>query len=96
MSKTISNDSIIERKEGLVQAEIDGETVMMSIDSGEYYGLDPIASRIWAIVETPLSVQALNEQLLSEYEVSEEQCQSDVLKFLSDMAENNVITLSAP
>ena len=96
MSITISIDSIIERKEGIVQAEIDGETVMMSIDSGEYYGLDPVASRIWAIVETPLSVQALNEQLLSEYDVSEEQCQSDVLKFLSDMAENKVITLSAP
>ena len=95
MSTTISTNSIIQRNEGIVQAEIDGETVMMSIDSGEYYGLDPVASRIWAIIENPLSVQALKEKLLNEYDVSEEQCQSDVLKFLGEMVENNVITLSA-
>jgi hypothetical protein len=40
-------------------------------------------------------VQALQEQLMNEYEVSEEQCQSDVLTFLGEMLENNVITLSA-
>jgi hypothetical protein len=95
MNTTISTDSIIQRNEGIVQAEIDGETVMMSVENGEYYGLDPVASRIWAIIETPLSVQALQEQLMNEYEVSEEQCQSDVQTFLAEMAENKVITLSA-
>lgn len=86
-------NSTIKRSEGIVQAEIDGETVMMSIENGAYYGLDVVASRIWELVETPKSVEALCEQLQEEYEVEESQCQEDVFKFLNDMIEHNVIQL---
>ncbi len=95
MSTTITCDTTIHRNEGMVQAKIDGETVMMSIENGGYYGLDAIASRIWEIIETPLSVKSICDQLSNEYDVSESQCQCDVVKFLNDMVENNVIELTA-
>ena len=95
MSATIPTSQKIHRNEGIVQAQIDGETVMMSIENGEYYGLDTIASRIWELIEKPLTIQELNEQLQNEYDVSPEQCQSDVDKFLGEMVENKIITIAA-
>ena len=95
MTTTITIDTTIQRNEGMVEAKIDGEMVMMSIENGEYYGLDDIATRIWDMIETPLTVKAICDQLSNEFDVSEAQCQSDVLHFLNVMADQNVIALSA-
>jgi len=91
----ITTNSIIERNDDIIQAEIDGEIVMMSVDNGEYYGLDTVASRIWEMIEAPLSVSAICEQLVGEYDVTEETCLNDVLGFLKDMFENKVILIKA-
>ncbi len=80
----------IKRTDDIVQAEIDCETVMMSIENGSYYGLDPIASRIWELIEMPTTVDAICSQLIQEYKVSKEECQKDVITFLSDMVEQKV------
>jgi len=95
MTQAINTNSIIQRNDDLVQAEIDGETVIMSIDNGEYYGLDIIASHIWKIIETPLMISVICEKLAAEYDVTEETCLSDVLIFLNDMAEHNIVSVSA-
>jgi len=35
--------------------ELDGEAVLLNLESGKYYGLDPVGSRIWQFVQqTPL------------------------------------------
>ncbi|TQV85347.1 lasso peptide biosynthesis PqqD family chaperone [Aliikangiella coralliicola] len=84
----------IERNSEVVEALIDGETVMMDIESGNYYGLDLIATRIWQLIEKPLSVQAICSQLLSEYDVSEEQCHQDVIDFINQMAQVRTVTIA--
>jgi len=94
MTQAINTNSIIQRNDDIVQAEIDGEIVMMSIENGEYYGLDIIASRIWEIIETPLKIIAICEQLLTEYDVTEETCQTDVIEFLNNMAENKIVIVT--
>ena len=45
-TKKITTNTIISQIEEIVASDIDGETVMMSIENGEYYGLDDIGSRI--------------------------------------------------
>jgi hypothetical protein len=82
------------RHQGLIQAEIDGETVMMDADSGDYYGLDSVASRIWQLLETPITTAELIEQILQEYEVTPEQCQQDVNEFLTQLHKNKMIKIS--
>ncbi len=42
----IAMDSVIRCSDVIVASDIDGEVVMMSIEKGEYYGLDMIGSDI--------------------------------------------------
>ncbi len=63
----ITENTTVSRIENIVASEIDGETVMMSIELGNYYGPDLIASRIWALMEKPILVPAMIDQLLTEY-----------------------------
>lgn len=48
MSTVITTDTTIPCNEGLVQSQIDDETVMMSIESSDYYGLDYSQSNLGA------------------------------------------------
>ena len=89
----IGPDTQVERNPEMVDAEVDGEVIMMSIEQGEYYGMDTTGSRIWALLETSMSFSTLCQKLMDEYDVEEATCQTEVTHFLSDMAERNIVTL---
>jgi len=93
--KRIQQDSKIVRDNEVIFSEADGEMVMMSLERGEYYGLNPIGSRIWSLLESPRRDSELCETLLPDYNVSLEQCQQDVLRFLDQLAEKGVIKILA-
>ncbi len=91
MKPAINGDEVIVRTKEVVSTDLDGETVMMSIDKGMYYGLDIIATRIWELIEKPLSVSALCNILLREFEVDRDLCQQDVHRFLSELKDDDLI-----
>lgn len=64
---------------------------MMSIDEGMYFGLDDIATRIWALMERPIRVDEIRDSLLDEYAVESATCTRDVLAFLHRLEERKLI-----
>jgi len=65
----------------------------MSIDNSAYYGLDPIGSNIWEMLAEPIRVSDLCAQLMQRYEVNEQDCQRDVLNFLNQMRNEDLLTV---
>jgi len=89
--KEITTETVISQIEEIVDSDIDGETVMMSIENGEYYGLDDIGSRIWELIEHPVKVSDLIDTLLERFDVDRETCEIDVLKFLNELNEDRIL-----
>jgi hypothetical protein len=89
----IKEQDIISRQKGIVFNKLDDEIVMMSIKNGEYYGLDNIGSRIWEIIENPVSVRQIIDILKDEYEVAGDQCKIDVNEFLDLLLKKNLIQI---
>lgn len=83
--------TIVARVAGLCAGELDGEAVLMSIDQGRYYGMDPIGTRIWRLIEAPLAISDICDRLRKEYKVNPEECERDVLTFLNELAEANLL-----
>ena len=81
----------ITHSDSQVSADMDGEVVMMSVEKGNYYGFDAIASRIWALIEEPMTVNALCDALVQEFDVDSETCVHDVLPFLQDLQQQDLI-----
>ena len=75
----------------VVASEMDDEVVMMSIEQGAYFGLDPVGSRIWEIIEKPVDVSALCDQLLEEFEVTRDVCEGDTLSFLNKLSDDKLL-----
>ena len=59
--------------------------MVMNIQSLDYYRFNPVAKRIWELVESgPQSEDALCLTLLEEYEVEESECRAAVKEFVDD------------
>ncbi len=76
---------IVQRTEGQISSDLDGETVLMSIDSGKYFGMDSVGSRVWALIEQPMSVRGICDILMEEFEVEADQCEREVIEFLREL-----------
>jgi coenzyme PQQ synthesis protein D (PqqD) len=61
------------------------EVVVLDLNSGTYYGLDELGTRIWTLIEQPMSLRTIREAIMSEYEVDGETCDQDILAFLNKM-----------
>jgi len=89
--EAITLESVISRNTEIVTADMDGETVMMNIETGKYYNLGKMGSVIWAMLEAPLSVEALVGKLLNKYDVGRVQCEREVLAFLVETYREGLI-----
>jgi len=92
-STKLGINDIVTHSEDQVSTEIDGEVVLMGIESGNYYGFDEILSRIWNIIETPTSISSLIDQLIQEYDVDRNECETDVLSTLNELLKDDLISL---
>lgn len=70
------------RKKGAISGRLDDEMVMMDIEQGKYFSLNPVSTRIWDILEQPKTLKEMSVILLEEFEVDESQCLSEVEELL--------------
>ncbi len=82
------------RNEQIIDGELDDNQVMMHLDKGKYFGLDPVAKRIWELIEEPKNIEEITVILLEEFEVSPEQCNEEVQDFLNKAIEFDIIKKS--
>lgn len=68
-----------------ISGQIDDEIVMVDIEKGSYFSLNAVATRIWELLEEPLGLENICDQLLTEYDVSLEKCRADVTEHLTQM-----------
>lgn len=92
--KEIGPNTILKRKQDQLFSEIDGEVVMLSVENSEYYGMDKVGSHIWQLIEKPVSLKQLIGLLLDEYEVTEEQCMEDTLKFIEQLMDKDLVEIT--
>jgi len=90
--KQLELNTRIRLNQELLSSEIDGETIMMSVENGKYYGLNAVASRIWELVKEEPLFSEIIAQLTTEFNVDKTVCQNDTEDFILQLAENKLIT----
>ncbi len=77
----------------VISQEVSGETVLLDLESENYFGLDEVGTRIWQLIKETSDLQAIYNTLLQEYEVEEERLQADLGALLGEIAGLGLITL---
>lgn len=79
------------RSDGLIEADAGGETVMMNLELGKYFGLNAVASYIWSLIDRPQTIQQLCEAVCCEFAVTPDQCGPDIIAFARTMIDRGLI-----
>ena len=83
--------SRVSRNEAIVFTDLDDTIVMMDVDEGQYYELDPVGARIWTLLETDRSAADLCDALAAEFSVSPDTCYRDTLVFLQSASALRIV-----
>lgn len=81
----------VRRLDDVLETEIDEETVMMDIEKGSYFGLNPTGSKIWTLLAEPVVIGDLCDRLTEEFKVPQEQCEEQVVRFLENLLERGLL-----
>lgn len=93
MNESIMLDSRIRQTEGNLASVVDGEKVLLHMESCSYYNLGDIGGEIWSRLEQETTARQVVDSLLSEYAVEEAECEIRVLSFLEDLRQEGLIAV---
>lgn len=85
----------LKRNPDLLAVDMDGETVMMDMESGNYFGINEVGSHIWELLESNQSIETIIDDVKRHFEAKEDDnVQDDVLAFLNDMQEQSLVQVA--
>jgi hypothetical protein len=85
-----ANATVVVSKDQLA-SDVGGETVILGLTAGRYYGVDAVGARVWQLIQEPITVRDVQQTIVSEYEVDRERCESDLLKLLQQMIDAGLV-----
>ena len=91
---TLNNNSTVQLDPSLLYSKIGDEIVLLTVESGKYFKVDAVGSRIWELIKDPTTIQSLCEILVNEYDISLDQCLEDTVPFLESLIEDDLILIS--
>lgn len=85
-------DALYSKGPSVVSETLDGELVLLCLDSGVYYGLDAIGTLIWTSLNRGSSVQQTLD-LLDEHfpDTPREQLQRDMRALIAQLSESKLL-----
>jgi len=92
MNPPLSLDVVVTRSPDQVSADLSGEVVILGMRDSVYYGVDQVAARVWALLQTPMRLQSVVDTLLAEYDVAAADCADAVLAFVSTLEAKGLVT----
>jgi hypothetical protein len=96
LPETIPLSAMVVVADDVLSSELGSEHVLLNLRDGIYYGLEDVGSRIWKMVQNPVSVAEICEAIVETHDVEPERCRRDVLKLLGELIERRLVELCGP
>ena len=71
--------------------ELDGEAVALNLQTGQYYSLNEVAARMWALLLELDSSQEIITAIMDEYEVTQEAAEGDLEQLIKDLKNSGLV-----
>jgi hypothetical protein len=91
----ISLDTVVVATQKQVSTNLEDEAVILHLEKGVYYGLNPVGSRVWDLLQEPRTVNDIRDIILQEYEVESQRCEHDLLRLLQELSDKGLIEVKS-
>jgi hypothetical protein len=88
-----ARDAAIRIRKDVVFRDLEGELVLLNLATGVYFGLDPLGTRIWALIDDGCTMDEIVSAITAEYDVDAEACRTDLTRFLATLRDNDLLDL---
>ncbi|MBI2865193.1 MAG: PqqD family protein [Chloroflexi bacterium] len=92
----IESTTILRRGTDVPFSQLDDEFLAIDAQAGRCYSLNETAGRVWDLIATPMSLDAVCAQLREEYEVDETTCQREVIRLLQRLDDAGLLQVVEP
>lgn len=72
---------------------LDGETVVLDLGSGTYFGLNEVATRVWELANAGTPVGDIRARLLDEFDVTPERVEHDLEELFGALTARGLLRL---
>ena len=79
----------------VISQEVSGETVLLDLNSENYFGLDEVGTRVWQLIEASGKLQDIYDTMLAEYEVEPDQLLEDLEQLVTDIEKAGLVELKS-
>ncbi len=70
--------------------EVDGEMVLLDMNSENYFGLDEVGTAIWQAMQESGSLEEVYRAMLEQYDVEPEVLEKDLLDFVQKLNDSGL------
>ena len=76
--------------------EVGGETVILNLESGIYFGLDAVGARIWQLLCEHKTLNEVCDAIVEMYDVTREDIERDLLSLVEALRAQKLIEIAQP
>jgi hypothetical protein len=78
-------------RERVVHETIDGETILVQLETGNYYSLRGTAVEMWSLIESGHSIEEITAQLRQRYDAQDEELKAATQSLVDALAAEQLI-----
>lgn len=91
----IGPESRLRRRDRVLVQRAAGTLVLLDLEGGQYYALDEVSARVWELCDGTHGVGTIAEHIGTEYDASVATIYEDVVAFLEEMLDENLLVKEA-
>jgi len=83
--------TVITVNKDYVYCNVEDEMVLLGMEDGIYYGLNPVGAFIWEQIKEPKTIDQVRDAILAEYDVEKAECERDLFELLHEMTGKGLV-----
>ena len=87
----LTRETCVRRSENVVFRELAGDSVLLDLKTGSYFGLDAVGTRIWAFLDSGARLGDVLAGILEEYEVDEVTAWKDLVRLVGELVAHGLV-----
>lgn len=88
----VSKSTAVVATDDCLSTTTDGESVILHVERGEYYGFNEVGTEVWELTQEPRTVAEICQAIQESYDVDEQRCLDDVTELVAEMLDYGLVT----
>lgn len=88
---SVTPDARLSHSDEVLYQEVGGEAVLLDLASEQYFGLDPVGTRIWELMDGHRLLSDIHDVLCGEFDADRDRIGSDLLALVQSLMDAGLV-----